>query len=122
MNNRKENMSEIDFEKDQQKVAENTDLSALSHVEKIMDLDKQLEHQENVMKELKNQRDKISSETIPAILAEQGLLSLKLADGTVLEVNKKYSCTLPKDPQKKASAYQWHEDQGWVTSLKMKSQ
>ena len=44
MNNRKENMSEIDFEKDQQKVAENTDLSALSiHVEKIMDLDKQLD-------------------------------------------------------------------------------
>ena len=113
MNNRKENMSEIDFEKDQQKVAENTDLSALSiHVEKIMDLDKQLEHQENVMKELKNQRDKISSETIPAILAEQGLQSLKLADGTVLEVNKKYSCTLPKDPQKKASAYQWLRDQG----------
>jgi hypothetical protein len=113
MNNRKENMSEIDFEKDQQKIAENTDLSALSiHVEKIMDLDKQLEHQENVMKELKNQRDKISSETIPAILAEQGLQSLKLADGTVLEVNKKYSCTLPKDPQKKASAYQWLRDQG----------
>ena len=106
-------MSEIDFEKDQQKVAENTDLSALSiHVEKIMDLDKQLEHQENIMKELKNQRDKISSETIPAILAEQGLQSLKLADGTVLEVNKKYSCTLPKDPQKKASAYQWLRDQG----------
>jgi hypothetical protein len=69
----------IDFEKDQQKIAENTDLNALSvHVEKIMDLDKQLEHQENVMKELKNQRDKISSETIPAILAEQGLQSLKL--------------------------------------------
>ena len=113
MNNRKENMSKIDFEKDQQKVAENTDLSALSiHVEKIMDLDKQLEHQENIMKELKNQRDKISSETIPAILAEQGLQSLKLADGTVLEVNKKYSCTLPKDPQKKASAYQWLRDQG----------
>ena len=43
----------IDFEKDQQKIAENTDLNALSvHVEKIMDLDKQLEHQENVMKEL----------------------------------------------------------------------
>ena len=103
----------IDFEKDQQKIAENTDLGTLSiHVEKIMDLDKQLEHQENVMKELKNQRDKISSETIPAILAEQGLQSLKLADGTVLEVNKKYSCTLPKDPQKKAAAYQWLRDQG----------
>lgn len=123
MKTRKENMSdnnnydyngvELDFEKDQQKIAENTDLSALSiHVEKIIDLDKQIEHQDNIMKELKNQKDKISSETIPAILAEQGLQSLKLADGTVLEVNKKYSCTLPKDPQKKASAYQWLRDQG----------
>ena len=123
MNNRKENMSdnnnydyngvELDFEKDQQKIAENTDLSALSiHVEKIIDLDKQIERQDNKMKELKNQKDKISSETIPAILAEQGLQSLKLADGTVLEVNKKYSCTLPKDPQKKESAYQWLRDQG----------
>ena len=123
MKTRKENMSnnnnydyngvELDFEKDQQKIAENTDLSALSiHVEKIIDLDKQIEHQDNIMKELKNQKDKISSETIPAILAEQGLQSLKLADGTVLEVNKKYSCTLPKDPQKKESAYQWLRDQG----------
>ena len=112
-NNYDYNGVELDFEKDQQKVAENTDLNALSvHVEKILDLDNQIEHQENVMKELKNQRDKISSETIPAILAEQGLQSLKLADGTVLEVNKKYSCTLPNDPQKKAAAYQWLRDQG----------
>jgi hypothetical protein len=64
------------------------------------------------MKELKSQRDRISSETIPAILAEQGLQSLKLADGTVLEINKKYSCTLPKDPQRKAEAYKWLRDQG----------
>ena len=112
-NNYDYNGVELDFEKDQQKIAENTDLSALSiHVEKIIDLDKQIEHQDNIMKELKNQKDKISSETIPAILAEQGLQSLKLADGTVLEVNKKYSCTLPKDPQKKESAYQWLRDQG----------
>ena len=112
-NNYDYNGVELDFEKDQQKVAENTDLNALSvHVEKILDLNNNIEHQENILKELKNQKDKISSETIPAILAEQGLQSLKLADGTVLEVNKKYSCTLPKDPQKKAAAYQWLRDQG----------
>ena len=123
MNNRKENMSEIDFEKDQQKVAENTDLSALSiHVEKIMDLDKQLEHQENVMKELKNQRDKISSETIPAILAEQGLQSLKLADGTVLEVNKNTAVPYQRTHRKKHQRINGFEIKGWVTSLKMKSQ
>ena len=112
-NNYDYNGVELDFEEDQQKVAENTDLNALAtHVTKILELDDQIEHQENVLKEYKSQRDKISSETIPALLAEQGLQSLKLADGTVLEVNKKYSCTLPKDPQKKASAYQWLRDQG----------
>ena len=52
-NNYDYNGVELDFEKDQQKVAENTDLNALSvHVEKILDLDNQIEHQENVMKEL----------------------------------------------------------------------
>ena len=112
-NNYDYNGVELDFEEDQQKVAENTDLNALAtHVTKILELDDQIEHQENILKEYKTQRDKISSETIPALLAEQGLQSLKLADGTVLEVNKKYSCTLPKDPQKKASAYQWLRDQG----------
>ena len=112
-NNYDYNGVELDFEKDQQKVAENTDLNALAtHVTKILELDDQIEHQENILKEYKTQRDKISSETIPALLAEQGLQSLKLADGTVLEVNKKYSCTLPKDPPKKAAAYQWLRDQG----------
>ena len=112
-NNYDYNGVELDFEEDQQKVAENTDLNALAtHVTKILELDDQIEHQENILKEYKTQRDKISSETIPALLAEQGLQSLKLADGTVLEVNKKYSCTLPKDPQKKAAAYQWLRDQG----------
>jgi len=92
-NNYDYNGVELDFEKDQQKVAENTDLNALAtHVTKILELDDQIEHQENILKEYKTQRDKISSETIPALLAEQGLQSLKLADGTVLEVNKKYSC------------------------------
>ena len=112
-NNYDYNGVELDFEEDQQKVAENTDLNALAtHVTKILELDDQIEHQENILKEYKTQRDKISSETIPALLAEQGLQSLKLADGTVLEVNKKYSCTLPKDSQKKAAAYQWLRDQG----------
>ena len=42
-NNYDYNGVEIDFEKDQQKIAENTDLNALSvHVEKILDLDKQI--------------------------------------------------------------------------------
>ena len=95
-NNYDYNGVELDFEKDKQNIAENTDINALSmHVEQILDLDRGIEQAEKELKKLKDHRDKISSETIPAILAEQGLQSLKLADGTVLEVNKKYSCTLP---------------------------
>lgn len=101
----------IDFESDKQELVEKTDLEGLSvQVDKLTDLQKAIEHTEKQVKDLKAQYDKISSEVIPNILAEQGLQSLKLADGTVLEVNKKYSCTLPKDPEKREAAYKWLRD------------
>ena len=103
----------IDFEQDKSELMENTDINSLAiHVDKLTDLQKSIEHTEKQVKDLKAQYDKISSEVIPNILAEQGLASLKLADGTVLEVNKKYSCTIPKDPAKKEAAYQWLREQG----------
>jgi lysyl-tRNA synthetase class II len=101
----------IDFEQDKQDLMEQTDINSLSmHVEKLTDLQKAIEYSEKQIKDLKAQYDKISSEVIPNILAEQGLQSLKLADGTVLDVNKKYSCTIPKDPAKKEAAYKWLRD------------
>jgi len=101
----------IDFEQDKQDLMEQTDINSLSmHVEKLTDLQKSIEHTEKQVKDLKAQYDKISQEVIPNILAEQGLQSLKLADGTMLDVSKKYSCTLPKDPAKKEAAYQWLRD------------
>ena len=103
----------INFEEDKQDLVEKTDINSLSiQVDKLLDLEKQIETSEEHTKNLKTMYDKISSEVIPNILAEQGLASLKLADGTVLEVNKKYSCTVPKDPQKKEAAYKWLRDNG----------
>lgn len=103
----------IDFEKDKEQLMEKTDVNSLSiHVDKLVDLKEQIARSDEHTKNLKTMYDKISSEVIPNILAEQGLQSLKLADGTVLEVNKKYRCTLPKDPTKKESAYQWLREQG----------
>jgi len=103
----------IDFEQDKQDLVEKTDVQSLSvQVDKLLDLEEQIKRSEEHSKNLKTMYDKISSEVIPNILAEQGLASLKLADGTVLEVNKKYSCTLPKDPQKKEAAYKWLREQG----------
>lgn len=103
----------IDFEQDKQELIEKTDINSLSiHCDKLQELSQSIEQSENHTKQLKEQFDKISSEVIPNILAEQGLQSLKLADGSVIEVNKKYSCTLPKDPEKKAVAYKWLRDNG----------
>ena len=103
----------IDFEQDKNELMENTDINSLAiHVDKLTDLQKAIEHTENQVKNLKEQYNKISSEVIPNILAEQGLSSLKLADGTVLEVKTKYSCTLPKDLDRREKAYQWLRDNG----------
>jgi len=103
----------INFEEDKQDLLQNTDVESLSvNVDKLVDLEEQIKRSEEHTKNLQSMRDKISSEVIPNILAEQGLQSLKLADGTVLEVNKKYSCTLPKDLEKREAAYKWLREQG----------
>ncbi|MHA2122784.1 MAG: gp33 family protein [Promethearchaeota archaeon] len=110
---RKDKIMGINFEEDKQDLVEKTDINALSvQVDKLLDIEKQIETSEEHTKNLKTIYDKISSEIIPNVLAEQGLKSLKLADGTVLEVNKKYSCTIPKDPAKKEAAYKWLREQG----------
>ena len=41
--------------------------------------------------------DDIGSRVIPELLAEQGLSSIKLADGSSVSVKKEFRCTLPKD-------------------------
>jgi hypothetical protein len=50
------------------------------------------------------------------MLAEQGLSSLKLADGSAVEVGKSYSCTVKKDNLD--SAYQWLRDNGLADIIK----
>ena len=103
----------IDFEQDKNELIENTDINSLAiHVDKLTELQKAIKHTEKQIEDLKEQYEKISSEVIPNILAEQGLSSLKLADGTVLEVKTKYRCTLPKDLDKREKAYQWLREQG----------
>ena len=63
--------------------------------------------QEKKLKELSKRREVISSEVIPNLLSEQGLASLKLFDGSTVEVSKKYSCTMKADPVLKEKAHEW---------------
>ena len=72
------------------------------------DIDRAEEHVNN----LKKMADDISSRVIPELLAEQGLSSLKLADGSSVTVKREYRCTLPKEDERRQSAYNWLRENG----------
>ena len=106
-----------DFERDQQEVIEKTDIQQLSgYCLELQSLEDQIQSKEEEIKKLKEQADKIASEIIPNMLAEQGLSSLKLADGSAVEVRKSYSCTIKKDGTD--AAYQWLRENGLEDIIK----
>ena len=80
--------------------------------QKLKDLEDMIKSADKKLKDLKAQADEIGSKVIPEILAEQGLTSIKLADGSAVSVKKEFRCTLPKDPDRRLAAYKWLRDQG----------
>mgnify|MGYP001172315057 CR=1 FL=1 len=100
-----------DLEQDKQEVIEKTDIQQLSsYCLELQALEDDIAAKEEELKKQKEQADKIASEIIPTMLAEQGLSSLKLADGSAVEVGKSYSCTVKKDNIE--SAYKWLRENG----------
>ena len=100
-----------DLEDDQQQLIEKTDIQTLAaYCQELAELEKGIDYLEDQVKAHKEKADKISSEVIPNLLAEQGLSSLKLADGSGVEVRKTYSCTVKKDSVE--SAYTWLRNNG----------
>jgi len=105
------NLTLDDLEDDQQQLIEKTDIQTLaSYCQELQAHQEKIESLEAEVKEYKEKADKISSEIIPNLLAEQGLASLKLADGSGVEVKKTYSCTVKKDSVE--SAYEWLRNNG----------
>ena len=110
---KKNNMeiNDIDFEQDQQDLIEKTDIQTLaSYCQELQQKEDEISSLEAQIKKKKEEADKIGSEIIPNMLAEQGLSSLKLADGSAVEVKKSYSCTVKKDAIE--SAYTWLRENG----------
>jgi len=105
------NITLEDLEDDQQHLIEKTDIQTLaSFCQELAELENGISYLESQLKAHKEKADKISSEIIPNLLAEQGLSSLKLADGSGVEVKKTYSCTVKKDSVE--SAYTWLRNNG----------
>ena len=85
-------MSNIDFEKDQTEVLDRTEniKSLANQVKKLRDLEDQIKADEQALKDKEKEKDRISGEVIPTLLSEMGLSSLKLADGSAVDVKPYY--------------------------------
>ena len=104
-------VNNIDFEEDQQEIVQKTNIQSLSrYCLMLQNLEDQMVNMEKDLKKLKEEADKIGSEIIPNLLAEQGLASLKLADGSSVDIKKAYNCTIKKDQVE--SAFKWLRDNG----------
>jgi hypothetical protein len=104
-------INDIDFEEDQQNIIEKTDINTLAnYCRELQAYEDEIKDLEDKIKYKKERADKISSEVIPNLLAEQGLSSLKLADGSSIDIRKSYNCTIKKDQME--LAYNWLRENG----------
>jgi 16S rRNA C1402 N4-methylase RsmH len=104
----------INFEDDKQnqlKMSSDDDKANLSEqVEKLKNLEDELKIAEKKFKDLKKEADTLSNETIPTMMTEMNISTLKLADGTAVEVKPVYGASIPLD--KKEEAYNWLRENG----------
>ena len=89
------------MEKDQTEVIDNTsNIKTLAdEVKKLRSIEDEIKHQEGV-----------SGEIIPTLLSEMGLSSLKLADGSAVDVKPYYSASISVSNKEKA--YSWLRTNG----------
>ena len=105
-------MSNINFEADQREDLDGAnDANKLSEqVVKLQELEAELLVKEQEYKEMKRKVELVSSEVIPTMMQEMNISTLKLSDGTSVEVKPVYGASIPAD--KKEEAYKWLRENG----------
>ena len=105
-------MSEINFEKDQTEVLDKTKniKSLADEVKKLKSLEDQIKSDEESLKEKKKKLELISGEVVPTLLSEMGLSSLKLADGSAVDVKPYYAANI--SALNRDAAYGWLRSNG----------
>ena len=102
----------INFEEDRKEslgaVNEAKELS--DQVIKLRSLEDEIVEEEKKIKELKRQSELLSGEVIPTMMQEMNISTLKLADGSAVEVKPIYGASIPKDKQE--GAFKWLRDNG----------
>ena len=102
----------INFEQDKQEDINKTgDVHLLSaQVSKLKDLEDELTSREDQLKKLKKNIELISGEVIPTMMQEMNISTLKLADGSAVEVKPIYGASITVD--KKEEAFNWLRKNG----------
>ena len=102
----------IDFETDQAKVITKTEniQSLADQVERLEQLQKDIELREENLKNLKKKLEHLSGEIIPTMMSEMGLSHLKLMDGSSVDVKPNYSANITI--ANRDAAFKWLRDNG----------
>ena len=100
------------MEKDQTEVIDNTsNLKSLAdEVKKLRAMEDLIKTMEETLKNKKKDLERVSGEVIPTLLSEMGLSSLKLADGSAVDVKPYYSASI--SVANKGKAYSWLRTNG----------
>jgi len=105
-------MNDINFEKDQEEVLDRTEnlTSLADQVKTLRALEDQVKTDEELLKDKKKELERISGEVIPTLLSEMGLSSLKLADGSAVDVKPYYAANISL--KNREAAYNWLRSNG----------
>ena len=105
-------MNEINFEKDQEEILDRTEnlKSLADQIKKLRALEDKVKSDEESLKEEKKELERISGEVIPTLLSEMGLSSLKLADGSAVDVKPYYAANI--SAINRDAAYGWLRSNG----------
>ena len=104
-----ENLQQMFVEDSPEQVNELANVDSLSkHVLDLQRLETEIEREEQLLKQKKAQADKISAEVIPEIMDQMKLKTLKLQDGSAIEVKEVYSATIPVAQNE--NAFRWLRD------------
>ena len=105
-------MNQINFEKDQEEVLDRTsNLTSLAEqVKNLRDLEDELKADEESLKNKKRDIERISGEVIPTLLSEMGLSSIKLADGSAVDIKPYYHANISIKIGE--AAYNWLRSNG----------
>ena len=105
-------MNNINYEEDKKELLdEATNVNKLSdQVVRLRDLEDKLKIKEEELKKLKKDVEILSGDVIPTMMTEMNISTLKLSDGSAVEVRPIYGASI--SPNNREAAFNWLRDNG----------